>query len=146
MLALALSNVLIWSFLVVALLNYKLFTEWESVPIEILSLVATINLVLLFACVGAFRLLRRTTVVSSRDDDQRPRCLDGQLIRSELSTTCPICLEAINGGLIFLTPCQHKFHPHCLQECLENAIHQCPICRQPISSVSNDPTTPPFYI
>lgn len=120
-----------------ALLNYKLVTEWEYVTIEILCLVVTINLGILSACVNVFRLLRRTTVVSVfpyRDDT--PPCLNGQLIRSDLNTTCPICLEAINGGMLFLTPCQHKFHPHCLELCLKNAIVECPLCRQPITSVN----------
>jgi len=126
-----------------ALMIYEAMTRGlDTVTATQLSMLAAINLFFLF--VGITGLAYQCCVQRRRRKnlDDAPRCLDGRLIRSDLVTTCPICLEAINRGMVFMTPCQHKFHPHCLQECLENAIHQCPICRLPISSVSNDPTTP----
>lgn len=115
---------------------------FDTITREQLSIIAAINLALLLICIAgfAYQCVVSYRRLRSKPTDDTPPCLNGHLIRSDLNTTCPICLDEIQETILFLTPCQHKFHPQCLQECLENAIHQCPICRKPISTVANDPT------
>mmetsp|Transcript_40144 Transcript_40144/g.62701 ORF Transcript_40144/g.62701 Transcript_40144/m.62701 type:complete len:153 (-) Transcript_40144:695-1153(-) len=47
---------------------------------------------------------------------------------------CAICLESLpsspsNDAEVAYTPCDHRFHRACLQQCIQNLIWKCVICR-----------------
>lgn len=57
---------------------------------------------------------------------------------NEFDENCPICLESLFEGKIYLTSCKHIFH----HECLRNSIkvsnkYKCPLCRGDLSRNSN---------
>lgn len=111
----------------------------ESVPGNQLLVMVVLNLMFLMFIVawivhGCLLVRHKTKETVSL----KPRLLNGRLIRSAQHPTCPICLDEITETIQFLTPCQHQFHPHCLQDCVDNEIAQCPLCRKPITSVSSE--------
>lgn len=48
------------------------------------------------------------------------------------SDICAICLgEKLLGELVYITPCKHEYHAHCISEWLP-VSNSCPYCRQSI--------------
>jgi transmembrane E3 ubiquitin-protein ligase len=60
------------------------------------------------------------------------RALDPEMHVGPLD--CAICTDDIVCGDHMVTPCEHVFHPHCLQEWLDQKL-ECPICRGKLPNV-----------
>lgn len=50
------------------------------------------------------------------------------LVRNELDTECPICIETMTMGRKL--PCQHMFHEFCLLQLINSSNFKCPMCRE----------------
>lgn len=47
--------------------------------------------------------------------------------------TCHVCLEQmVKGDLVVALPCQHSFHPPCIQQLVVHQHLACPLCRKTI--------------
>ena len=56
-------------------------------------------------------------------------------------TPCHVCLvECKRGDTIRTLPCQHSFHPTCVDPWLRNNA-SCPVCRQAISTTDSSPVS-----
>ncbi|CZR63999.1 uncharacterized protein PAC_13896 [Phialocephala subalpina] len=59
-------------------------------------------------------------------------------------SNCLICLEEfVENEEIRLLPCNHKFHPKCVDPWLEDVSGSCPVCRYtfPVQEAENDTST-----
>ncbi|OJD19040.1 hypothetical protein AJ78_00991 [Emergomyces pasteurianus Ep9510] len=55
---------------------------------------------------------------------------------------CPICTDDfIKGQDVRLLPCQHKFHPECVDPWLINVSGTCPLCRVNLNPQEQNPET-----
>jgi E3 ubiquitin-protein ligase RNF13 len=53
---------------------------------------------------------------------------------TDITQTCSICLEDFkNSEKIRILPCDHIFHPKCVDEWLQNWNRTCPLCKKPIT-------------
>ena len=121
---------------------YKVFQQGvESTNKDQLSLLIAINVAfMLYATVAiVYRCdISRRKYSCKITDDDAPSCskLNGRLVSSSLprKRTCPVCLEEISETFVYITQCNHRFHPQCIQDCVENEIVRCPMCRETMTT------------
>ncbi|KAK2784497.1 hypothetical protein FQN53_008488 [Emmonsiellopsis sp. PD_33] len=103
--------------------------------------------------------------VSGQDDEpigpatNDPRSTSPDQQQEQGSLGCPICTDDfIKGQDVRLLPCQHKFHPECVDPWLINVSGTCPLCRvnlnpdienpenpdSPTTTTTTDPVSPPL--
>ena len=60
-----------------------------------------------------------------------------------MTDTCSICLDNLEKGSIYGTPCGHIFHADCLQV-WKSKNSTCPICRECIGTCQKESLVSPF--
>ena len=60
-----------------------------------------------------------------------------------MTHTCSICLDKLEKGSIYGTPCGHVFHADCLQG-WKSKNSTCPMCRECIETSQKESPVSPF--
>ncbi|OAX84693.1 hypothetical protein ACJ72_00935 [Emergomyces africanus] len=77
-------------------------------------------------------------VIGPASPEQKPVNPDQSIEGGAL--VCPICTDDfIKGQDVRLLPCQHKFHPECVDPWLINVSGTCPLCRVNLNPEEPDP-------
>jgi RING finger protein 165 len=77
---------------------------------------------------------------------ESPRSCDAKTQPSDsASTACSICTEDFAEGVkLRLLPCNHLYHPHCIDQWLTNRSRTCPLCRVNLAASSVKKPSPAF--
>ncbi|XP_019858356.1 PREDICTED: E3 ubiquitin-protein ligase RNF13-like [Amphimedon queenslandica] len=63
---------------------------------------------------------------------------------TERDTTCCVCVDDFKPGQeVRQLPCQHIFHPSCIDEWLSDHSSVCPLCKMDLREANNDSTSNP---
>lgn len=78
---------------------------------------------------------------NNEENDKQPKELQPIQNNNNNNTneSCPICFEDfIDGEVMRILPCKHKFHAICVDPWLLNSSSQCPLCRVDLSLQNNE--------
>lgn len=88
-----------------------------------------------------FAGLKRIEILAGKTDHEFRLILEFDCTGLE----CPICLDKLKTSeIISITDCNHKFHKYCLDPLIEQInrhekTNACPICREPLHSITATP-------
>ncbi|MCJ1269593.1 hypothetical protein MMC22_009485 [Lobaria immixta] len=87
--------------------------------------------------------LVKTETVDGTHDSERRKTEDG--VNADNGLACSVCTDDfVKGQDIRVLPCDHKFHPECIDPWLLNVSGTCPLCRVDLRPTTSHPTVPDF--
>ncbi|KAL8977814.1 MAG: hypothetical protein Q9205_006463 [Flavoplaca limonia] len=80
-----------------------------------------------------------TTAESATAEAIKPQVTDDPIINADNGLACSVCTDDFTKGQdVRVLPCNHKFHPECIDPWLLNVSGTCPMCRTDLRPTGSD--------